>query len=87
MAKREETSHMAVQPSEPRQRTPIKRGGQIRRCWVRMVSIVPAPGGRSVDVTCLLGGADHPLPLGTLDEARPICNACVATSIWRLDED
>ena len=78
---------MAVQPSEPRQRTPIKRGGQIRRCWVRMVSIVPGPGGRSVDVTCLLGGADHPLPLGTLDEARPICNSCVATSIWRLDED
>ena len=40
-----------------------------------------------VQVTCLLGGIDHPLPLGTMDEARPICNACTARTVWRADED
>jgi len=40
-----------------------------------------------VQVDCLLGGLDHPLPLGTMDEARPVCNACTARSVWREDED
>jgi len=40
-----------------------------------------------VQVDCLLGGRDHPLSLGTMDEARAICNACTATTIWRVDED
>jgi hypothetical protein len=55
---------------------------------VRHVSIVPF--GRelpTVQVDCLLGGHDYPLPLGTMDEARPICNACTATTVWRADED
>ncbi len=52
-----------------------------------MVSILAEPGGRSVQVDCLLGGRDHPLPLGTMDQAREICNACTATTVWRADED
>jgi hypothetical protein len=48
---------------------------------------MPAGDGPRVQVDCLLGGLDHPLPLGTMDEARPICNACTATTIWRVDED
>jgi hypothetical protein len=40
-----------------------------------------------VQVDCLLGGRDRPLPLGTMDEARAICNACTARQIWRADED
>jgi hypothetical protein len=68
-------------------RTPIPRRGSIRRCWVRHVSIVPDDGARRVQVDCLLGGREHPLPLGTMDEAREICNACTATTIWRPDED
>jgi hypothetical protein len=67
--------------------TPVPRKGRIRRCRVRHVSIVATPGGRRVQVDCLLGGAEHPLPLGSMDEARPICNACTATTIWRADED
>ncbi|MEX1278188.1 MAG: hypothetical protein WEI16_03970 [Chloroflexota bacterium] len=51
------------------------------------MAITPVPGGRAVDVSCLLGGPDHPLPLGTFAEARPICNACTAKGIWRADED
>ncbi len=78
---------MAVEKLEPSARIPIPRQGRIRRCRVRHVSILPAGEGPRVQVDCLLGGLEHPLPLGTMDEARPICNACTATTIWRVDED
>ena len=78
---------MALNPiSEPQRRRPIARNGQIRRCSVRHISIL-ATMPATVQVDCLLGGREHPLPLGTLDEARPICNACTARSVWREDED
>ncbi len=78
---------MALNPIEGNsKRRPIPRSGRIRRCSVRHVAIVPgAPAG--VEVTCMLGGVEYPLPLGTMDEARPICNACTARSVWREDED
>ena len=80
-------SIMAVERSDAPQRVVIPRAGQIRRCSVRHVAITPSAGGRAVEVSCLLGGVDYPLPLGTFDEARPICNACTARGIWRADED
>jgi hypothetical protein len=80
---------MALETIDSAERTPIPRQGRIRRCRVRHVSIVPAADGQlpTVQVDCLLGGPDYPLPLGTMDEARPICNACTATTVWRADED
>jgi len=78
---------MAVERSDAPQRIPIPRAGQIRRCSVRHVTIVPVPGGRRAELSCLLGGRDYPLALGGFDEARPICNACTAKGIWRADED
>ena len=78
---------MAAEPIDSRGRAPIPRGGRIRRCRVRHVAIVPGSNGPLVQVSCLLGGMDHPLPLGTMDEARPICNACTARTVWRADED
>ncbi len=78
---------MALNPVQGgEERRPIARSGRIRRCSVRHVSILPADPA-SVQVDCLLGGIDHPLPLGTMDEARPICNACTARSVWREDEE
>lgn len=68
------------------ERRPIPRSGRIRRCSVRHVSIVPGDPA-TVEVACLLGGGDYPLPLGSMDDARPICNACTARSVWREDED
>lgn len=68
------------------ERRPIPRSGRIRRCAVRHVSILPTDPA-SVQVDCLLGGTEHPLPLGTMDEARPVCNACTARSVWREDEE
>lgn len=78
---------MALEPIDAAGRVPIPREGRIRRCRVRHVAILPGANGGLVQVTCLLGGAEHPLPLGTMDEARPICNACTATTVWRIDED
>ena len=80
---------MALETVDSAERTPIPRQGRIRRCRVRHVSIVAGADGRpaTVHVDCLLGGRDYPLPLGTMDEARPICNACTATTVWRADED
>lgn len=79
---------MALDPvGDHERRRPIPRSGRIRRCSVRHVSILPDRPSPSVQVACLLGGLDHALPLGTMDEARPICNACTARSVWREDED
>ncbi|HSM37808.1 MAG TPA: hypothetical protein VK838_00615 [Candidatus Limnocylindrales bacterium] len=78
---------MALESNGMTDRTPIPRQGRIRRCRVRHVSILPGGELPTVQVDCLLGGPDHPLPLGTMDEARPICNACTATTVWRADED
>ena len=78
---------MALNPIEDgEERRPIPRSGRIRRCSVRHVSIVPGDPA-TVEVACLLGGPDYALPLGSMDEARPICNACTARSVWREDED
>ena len=77
---------LAIESIDSSPRVPIPRQGRIRRCRVRFVSILPQPPGRTVQVDCLLGGREHPLPLGTMDEAREICNACTATTVWRADE-
>jgi hypothetical protein len=81
------TSRVAVEPVDGGERVPIPRQGRIRRCRVRHVSILAGRDGPTVQVACLLGGREYPLPLGTMDEARPICNACTATTVWRADED
>ena len=77
---------MALDPVDSKERRPIPRAGRIRRCTVRHISILPGPGAPTVQVDWLLGGRDFSLPLGTMDEARPICNACTAKSVWREDE-
>jgi hypothetical protein len=42
---------------------------------------------RVYDVECLLPDRRLPIPLGDLDTAVPICNACTAPHIFRPDED
>lgn len=78
---------MAVLRLEPQERASTPRTGRIRRCSVRHVSILAGHDGSMVQVDCLLAGRDRPLPLGTMDEARDICNACTARQVWRDDED
>ncbi len=66
--------------------------GRLRRCTFRRITFAAAapPRGRSLpiyDVACLYPSRDSSIPLGDLDSARVICDACAATGIFRPDED
>jgi hypothetical protein len=60
---------------------------RIRRCTFRRLIAVDRAGGRVYDVDCLYPERSLPLPIGDLETATPICNACTALHIFRADED
>ena len=60
---------------------------RIRRCTFRRMILVEARRERVYDVECLYPDRKLPIPLGDLDAATPICNACTASHIFRPDED
>ena len=64
--------------------------GRLRRCTFRRIDRVMALPARAVavsyEVMCLYEGRDDPIPLGDIESARPICEACTATGIFRPDE-
>jgi hypothetical protein len=60
---------------------------RIRRCTFRRLIQVEARGARVYDVECLYPDRKLAIPLGDLDAATPICNACTAAHIFRPDED
>ena len=70
-------------------------GGRLRRCTYRRMCVAPDAtarvGGRdhlpTYVVSCLYPDMRQSLPLGDLESARAICNACVATGVFRADED
>ncbi len=66
-------------------------GGRLRRCTFRRITVAAAaPSRRSLplyDVACLYPSRESSIPLGDLDSARAICDACAATGIFRPDED
>ena len=60
---------------------------RIRRCtFSRMIRVEPR-GERRYDVECLYPDRRLAIPLGDLDAAIPICNACTGAHIFRPDED
>jgi hypothetical protein len=60
---------------------------RIRRCTFRRLIRVDPRGERRYDVECLYPDRKLAIPLGDLDSATPICNACTAAHIFRPDED
>jgi hypothetical protein len=60
---------------------------RIRRCTFRRLVAVETGLERVYDVECLFPDRKVPLPLGDLDAATPVCNACTAPHIFRPDED
>ena len=60
---------------------------RIRRCTFRRLIQIDSGPDRSYDVECLLPDRRLPIPLGHLEAATPICNACTAAHIFRPDED
>jgi hypothetical protein len=71
-------------PDEDRLRLAPHR---IRRCTFRRLIQVEARGQRVYDVECLYPDRKIPIPIGDLDAAMPVCNACTAAHIFRPDED
>jgi len=60
---------------------------RVRRCTFRRLIAVDRAIGRVYDVDCLYPDRTLPLPLGDLEAAMPICNACTGSHIFRADED
>ena len=60
---------------------------RIKRCTFRRLINVQVDSERVYDVECLYPDRKVPIPLGDLEAATPICNACVAPHIFRPDED
>ena len=69
----------------------VTPAGRLCRCTFRRVDRVAPLPQRPVRPTyqlmCLYVDQETPLPLGDVDEARPVCDACTATGIFRPDED
>jgi hypothetical protein len=66
---------------------PLLAAPRIRRCTFRRVTTVDRRRERTYDVDCLFPDRALPMPLGDLESATPICNACTAQGIFRADED
>ncbi len=60
---------------------------RITRCTFRRLINVEVGNERVYDVECLYPDRRIPIPLGDLESASPICNACTAPHIFRPDED
>lgn len=60
---------------------------RIKRCTYRRLIDVRVEGERVYDVECLFPDRKVPIPLGDLESATPVCNACVAPHTFRPDED
>jgi hypothetical protein len=91
-----------AQPPMPEMGVPVPLGdaprpgattpmGRLRRCTFRRIDRVSTLPDRasltSYEVMCLYGDVDRPLALGDLDSARPVCESCTASGIFRPDED
>jgi hypothetical protein len=59
---------------------------RIKRCTYRRLIDVEG-ADRVYDVECLFPVRKVPIPLGDLESATPICNACTAPHTFRPDED
>jgi len=60
---------------------------RIRRCTYRRLVSLERTRERIYEVECLYPDRKVPVPLGDLDAALPVCNACTAAHIFRPDED
>ena len=60
---------------------------RIRRCtFRRLIRVEPRASAATTSSACS-PTAKLAIPLGDLDAATPICNACTAAHIFRPDED
>ena len=60
---------------------------RIKRFTYRRLVSLDRVHERIYEVECLFPDRKIPVPLGDLDSAMPVCNACTAAHIFRADED
>ncbi len=80
---------MALPQAAPETSAPPAQAadGHIRRCTFRRLVKIQSRPAPLYDVECLYPDRLLPIPLGDLESARPICNACTARPVFRPDED
>jgi hypothetical protein len=71
---------------------PLTDGGPVplRRCTFRRMAMKAAAGPRALpvyDVSCTFPDRKKAVPLGDIEDARPICAACTYQGIFRADSD
>jgi len=66
---------------------PFLAAPRIKRCTFRRVAAVDRRTERTYDVDCLFPGRSVSMPLGDMESAMRVCNACTAPGIFRADED
>ena len=59
----------------------------LRRCTFRRLVAVQKRPGAVYEAECLYPDRSVPIPLGDREAARPICESCAASHIFRPDED
>jgi hypothetical protein len=77
----------APTPASPERDPSHMAAHRIRRCTYRRLVSLDRADERMYEVECLFPDRRLPVPLGDLDSATPICNACTAPHIFRADED
>lgn len=58
----------------------------LRRCWFRRLTRVEAAAAVVYEVQCLVADRQA-VPIGDLEIAREVCNACRAPGVFRPDEE
>ena len=62
----------------------------LRRCTFRRVAMKAAATPRALpvyDVACTFPDRRRAVPLGDIEDARPVCAACTFQGIFRADSD
>ena len=78
---------MAPDPADLQVEPSHLAAARIRRCTYRRLIAVTAGAERIYEVECLFPERKVPIPLGDLESATPVCNACTAPHIFRPVED
>lgn len=62
----------------------------LRRCTFRRMALKAAASPRALpmyDVACTFPDRRKAVPLGDIEDARPVCAACTYQGIFRADSD
>ena len=65
----------------------VAQRDHLRRCTFRRLTVVRRRPSPAYMVDCLYIDRSVPIPLGDLATARGICDTCVASHVFRPDED